>query len=167
MAAVLEVNLHEIGIERRKGAIEPTAQARNGSARGSHHRRTRMRIGEPGAHAYRKLAHVAARELDLELAEGVYAGLKGPTYETPAEIRMMRDFGADAIGMSTVPEAIVARHSGMGILAISCITNTAAGLAEGEISHDQVIKIGEQAGRRLSNLIVRLAPRLAGLETAG
>jgi purine-nucleoside phosphorylase len=115
---------------------------------------------------YRDLAHAAAGEMDLALAEGVYAGVKGPTYETPAEIRMMRDLGADAIGMSTVPEAIVARHVGMRILAVSCITNNAAGLADGEINHDQVIKIGEQAGRNLSDLIVKLAPRLAGLEAA-
>ena len=115
---------------------------------------------------YRELARAAAKEMDLALAEGVYAGLKGPTYETPAEIRMMRDFGADAIGMSTVPEAIVARHSGMGILGISCITNNAAGLAEGEINHDQVIKIGEIAGRKLSELIVRLVPRLAGQQSS-
>jgi purine-nucleoside phosphorylase len=115
---------------------------------------------------YRDLAHAAASEMDLTLAEGVYAGVKGPTYETPAEIRMMRDLGADAIGMSTVPEAIVARHAGMRILAVSCITNNAAGLADGEINHDQVIKIGEMAGRKLSDLIVKLAPRLAGLEAA-
>jgi purine-nucleoside phosphorylase len=115
---------------------------------------------------YRDLAHAAAGEMDLVLAEGVYAGVKGPTYETPAEIRMMRDLGADAIGMSTVPEAIVARHVGMRILAVSCITNNAAGLADGEINHDQVIKIGEIAGRKLSDLIVKLAPRLAGLEAA-
>jgi purine-nucleoside phosphorylase len=115
---------------------------------------------------YRDLAHAAAGEMDLVLAEGVYAGVKGPTYETPAEIRMMRDLGADAIGMSTVPEAIVARHAGMRILAVSCITNNAAGLADGEINHDQVIKIGEMAGRKLSDLIVKVAPRLAGLEAA-
>jgi len=115
---------------------------------------------------YRDLAYAAAGEMDLVLAEGVYAGVKGPTYETPAEIRMMRDMGADAIGMSTVPEAIVARHSGMRILAISCITNNAAGLADGEINHDQVIKIGEMAGRKLSGLIVKLAPRLVGLEAS-
>jgi purine-nucleoside phosphorylase len=113
---------------------------------------------------YRDLAHDTARKLGLKLEEGVYAGAKGPTYETPAEIRMMRDMGADAIGMSTVPEAIVARHSGMKILAISCITNNAAGLATGEINHDQVIKIGEQAGKRLSELVVKLAPRLGGRE---
>jgi purine-nucleoside phosphorylase len=115
---------------------------------------------------YRDLAHAAAGEMDLALAEGVYAGVKGPTYETPAEIRMMRDLGADAIGMSTVPEAIVARHAGMRILAVSCITNNAAGLADGEINHDQVIRIGEMAGRKLSDLIVKLAPRLVGLEAA-
>jgi purine-nucleoside phosphorylase len=115
---------------------------------------------------YRDLAHAAAGEMDLALAEGVYAGVKGPTYETPAEIRMMRDLGADTIGMSTVPEAIVARHAGMGILAVSCITNNAAGLADGEINHDQVIRIGEIAGRKLSDLIVKLAPRLVGLEAS-
>ncbi|HJQ70088.1 MAG TPA: purine-nucleoside phosphorylase [Blastocatellia bacterium] len=110
------------------------------------------------------LAHEAAREMGITLKEGVYLGLRGPCYETPAEVRMMRDLGADALGMSTVPEAIVARHMGMKILALSCITNTAAGLAGQEIAHEEVMEVGARAGRALSELIIRLAPRLVSHE---
>jgi len=106
-------------------------------------------------------AHDVAREIGAVLHEGVYMGVRGPTYETPAEIRMMRKLGADAVGMSTVPEAAVARHCGMNVLAISCITNVAAGLAGGaEINHDEVISVGALAGKQLAELIVRVIPRI-------
>ena len=110
--------------------------------------------------AYIKVAHEVALEMGVELAEGVYMALLGPSYETPAEIRMMSQLGADAVGMSTVPEVIVARHSGMKVLAISCITNVAAGLAQVEINHSEVIDVGTRAGKRLAELIVRVIPRL-------
>ena len=110
--------------------------------------------------AYLEAAHEIAREIGVVLLEGVYMGLRGPTYETPAEIRMMRKLGADAVGMSTVPEATVARHCGIKVLAISCITNVAAGLTSGEINHDEVITVGERAGKQLSELIVRVIPRI-------
>jgi purine-nucleoside phosphorylase len=106
------------------------------------------------------LAHEVAREMGINLKEGVYLGLRGPCYETPAEVRMLRDLGGDALGMSTVPEATVARHMGMKILAFSCITNVAAGLGEQEIDHQEVMDVGARAGRALSELIIRLAPRL-------
>ena len=105
-------------------------------------------------------AHETARELGVVLHEGVYMALRGPTYETPAEIRMMRKLGADAVGMSTVPEATVARHCGMRVLAISCITNVAAGLSSAEINHDEVMTVGESAGKQLAELIVRVIPRI-------
>jgi purine-nucleoside phosphorylase len=109
---------------------------------------------------YIDLAHDVARSAGLPLAEGVYLALGGPAYETPAEVRMLRDLGADAVGMSTVPEAIVARHSGLKVLAISCITNIAAGLSHQEINHQQVIEIGRQSGVKLSALLEGLMARL-------
>jgi purine-nucleoside phosphorylase len=110
------------------------------------------------------VAHEVSREMGISLKEGVYLGLRGPCYETPAEVRMMRDLGADALGMSTVPEAIVARHMGMKILALSCITNTAAGLTQREIAHEEVMAVGARAGRELAELIIKLAPRLLSQE---
>jgi purine-nucleoside phosphorylase len=112
------------------------------------------------APGYIETAHDVAREMGVVLAEGVYMALRGPSYETPAEIRMMRKLGADAVGMSTVPEVIVARHSGIKVLAISCITNVAAGLAPTEINHAEVMEVGARAGRQLSELIVKIIPRL-------
>jgi purine-nucleoside phosphorylase len=105
-------------------------------------------------------AHEVAREVGISLAEGVYVGLRGPSYETPSEVRMLAKFGGDALGMSTVPEAIIARHCGMNILAISCITNSAAGLTRAEISHSEVMEVGRRAGAELSRLILGLMPRL-------
>ncbi|EUJ32909.1 purine nucleoside phosphorylase [Listeria floridensis FSL S10-1187] len=88
----------------------------------------------------REMARKIAQDLEIEICEGVYAGFSGPTYETPAEIRMMRTLGADAVGMSTVPEVIVANHAGMRVLGISCITNMAAGILDQPLSHDEVIE---------------------------
>ena len=89
--------------------------------------------------AYREIARQAGTELGLDLAEGVYAAVPGPSYETPAEIRYLRAIGADAVGMSTVPEAIAARHMGMRVLGISCITNMAAGVVPGPLNHEDVL----------------------------
>jgi purine-nucleoside phosphorylase len=109
---------------------------------------------------YIDLAHEAARAMGIVLAEGTYIGLRGPSYETPAEVRMLRDMGGDALGMSTVPEAIVARHCGIRVLAISCISNLAAGLSHEAINHEEVMEVGSRAGRELSELILRIVPRL-------
>jgi purine-nucleoside phosphorylase len=114
--------------------------------------------------AYIEAARDVAREMGLRLEEGVYIAVRGPSYETPAEVRMLRMLGGDALGMSTVPEAIVARHAGMSVLGLSCITNVAAGMTDGEINHEEVMQVGASAGRQLSELIVRLIPRLVGLE---
>jgi purine-nucleoside phosphorylase len=114
--------------------------------------------------SYVEVAHEIAREIGVVLFEGVYMALRGPTYETPAEIRMMRKLGADAVGMSTAPEATVARHCGMNVLAISCITNVAAGLTSAEISHSEVMEVGARAGKQLSELIVRVIPRIAAAD---
>ena len=86
----------------------------------------------------RALAHECASEQGFALREGVYAQMTGPTYETPAEIRMLRTLGADAVGMSTVPEVVVARHGGMRVLGVSCITNMAAGILDQPLNHAEV-----------------------------
>ena len=97
----------------------------------------------------------------IDLPEGVYAGLAGPSFETPAEIRYLRTIGADLVGMSTVPEAIVARHMGIRVLAISCVTNMAAGLSAGEISHEEVLETGKREGETLLALLTAILPRIA------
>ena len=102
-----------------------------------------------------------ARAINLEIRRGIYAGLMGPSYETPAEIHMVRTLGADAVGMSTVPEAIVARHMGMGVIGISCITNFAAGVSEQPIDHHAVIETGERVRVQFTELLRRVVKRLA------
>ncbi len=94
-----------------------------------------------------------AQDSDFPIHTGVYAYMKGPQYETPAEIRALQSMGADAVGMSTVPDAIVASHCGMRILAISCITNLAAGISDSPLSHSEVILVGSQASERSIALI--------------
>ncbi len=101
----------------------------------------------------REVAKHEANRLGLGLREGVYACLPGPSYETPAEIRMLRALGADVVGMSTVPEAIVARHSGLDVLAFALVTNAAAGITGATITHEEVIEAGRGAGQRLGTLI--------------
>lgn len=103
--------------------------------------------------SYRQLAKRVAEALDIPLQEGVYVGLTGPTYETPAEIRMFRKLGGDAVGMSTVPEVIVARHAGIRVLGISCISNLAAGILDQPLSHDEVMETAKQVKPRFIRLI--------------
>ncbi len=110
--------------------------------------------------ALRKLAGEEATRLKLDLFEGVYACLPGPSYETPAEIRMLRALGADVVGMSTVPEAIVARHAGMDVLAFALVTNAAAGITGAAITHEEVLDVGRRAGLRLGTLIEAVVGRL-------
>ncbi len=110
---------------------------------------------------FRRIAQAAARELGYELNEGVYAALSGPSYETPAEIRYLRTIGADLVGMSTVPEVIVARHMGVEVLAISCVTNMAAGLSDGEINHEEVLETGERVRGTFLALLTAILPRIA------
>jgi purine-nucleoside phosphorylase len=94
-----------------------------------------------------------AGELGIDLKDGVYMGLLGPTYETPAEVRMLEKFGADAVGMSTVPEVAVARAIGMRAVAISLITNKAAGLSAEPLAHDEVLQVGREAADRFQRLV--------------
>lgn len=110
--------------------------------------------------AYRKIAKEVASELGISLSEGVYAGVLGPSYETPAEIRYLRSIGADLVGMSTVPEVIVANHMGVKVLAISCVTNMAAGVLPQRINHEEVLETGAQVRDTLVRLLKALLPRL-------
>jgi len=96
------------------------------------------------------------------LPEGVYAALAGPNYETPAEIRYLRAIGADLVGMSTVPEVIVANHMNMRVLAISCVTNMAAGVLDQKIDHEEVLETGRQVRSRFTSLLKAVLPRLKG-----
>lgn len=101
-----------------------------------------------------------ANELGMTLHEGVYACMRGPQYETPAEIRLLRLVGASAVGMSTVPEAIVAAHGGMKVLALSCITNMAAGMLDQPLNHLEVLEVGLQAADRTIALLSAILNRL-------
>lgn len=104
--------------------------------------------------------HAAAKKLGFGLKEGVYAGLPGPSYETRAEIRMLQTLGADAVGMSTVPEVIVARALGMRVAGVSCITNLAAGINPTPLSHDEVIETSARVAERFQSLVTEfLLPR--------
>jgi purine-nucleoside phosphorylase len=111
--------------------------------------------------ALRSLAAAAAEDEGFTLAEGVYLSVSGPSFETPAEIRAFRSLGATLVGMSTVPETIVARHMGLQVLGISCVTNLAAGLGATQLSHEEVFEAGRQVEHRLARLFARLLPRIA------
>jgi purine-nucleoside phosphorylase len=111
---------------------------------------------------YTEELRVLAHQVDPGLREGVYVAVAGPNFETPAELRMLRGFGADAVGMSTVPEVLVARHSGMRVLAISTVTDMATGIP-GQIqhvSHEEVLAVADRAGKRLADLIKGVVARL-------
>jgi purine-nucleoside phosphorylase len=108
----------------------------------------------------RDIAFEAARSRGMALAHGVYAAVHGPSYETPAEIRFLRTIGADAVGMSTVPETIVGRHMGMEILGISCITNPAAGVSPQPLVHDEVMEVARRVRGEFSALLEATIERL-------
>lgn len=108
----------------------------------------------------RALAHDAAKACGVRLAHGIYAAMHGPSYETPAEIRFLRTIGADAVGMSTVPETIAARHMGMEVLGISCITNPAAGVLPQPLVHDEVMEVARRVRAEFSALLEAIIERL-------
>ncbi|MCO6524822.1 MAG: purine-nucleoside phosphorylase, partial [Candidatus Schmidhempelia sp.] len=104
----------------------------------------------------RKTVLEIADNLNITLKQGVYAWWSGPTYESPAEIRMMRIMGADAVGMSTVPEAIIARHSGIETIGISCLTNMACGILDQPLGHEEVIETAERVKTTFLNLVTEI-----------
>ena len=106
------------------------------------------------------LALATADKLHISLQQGVYCWLNGPTYEPPAEIRMVRMLGADAVGMSTVPEVIVARHGGMRVLGISCITNMAAGILDQPLNHAEVTETANRVKGQFRNLLDRIIEKM-------
>ncbi|WP_163686836.1 purine-nucleoside phosphorylase [Mycolicibacterium gadium] len=110
--------------------------------------------------AYSPRLRAVAREIDPTLAEGVYAGLNGPQYETPAEIRMLRTLGADLVGMSTVHETVAARAAGAQVLAVSLVTNLAAGMTGQPLSHEEVLAAGRQSATLMGSLLAGVIARL-------
>ena len=110
---------------------------------------------------YRQIAREEAAKLNIPQHEGVYAGLLGPSYETPAEIEYLRRIGADLVGMSTVAEVIAARHMEMNVLAISCVTNMAAGILDQPLSHAEVMETGERVKTIFEALLHAVLPRIA------
>jgi purine-nucleoside phosphorylase len=111
---------------------------------------------------YQDLALRAGQQLNLDIFRGVYAGLIGPTYETPAEIGYLRAVGADVVGMSTVAEVIAARHMDIRILAVSCVTNMAAGITGRALSHEEVLETGERVKGQFIALLRAVIPQIAG-----
>ena len=110
----------------------------------------------------REMAKQVAADLNIKVQEGVYVGMTGPVYETPAEIRMLRTLGGDAVGMSTVPEVIVARHAGMKVLGISCISNMAAGILDQPLHHDEVIETTERVKANFLALVKAIVKQMKG-----
>jgi len=117
-------------------------------------------MSEAYSRPYREIAKQVASNLSIPIAEGVYAAVLGPSYETPAEIRYLRAIGADLVGMSTVPEVIVANHMGMQVLGISCVTNMAAGILPQKIDHQEVLMAGVVVRDTLAQFLKAVVPRL-------
>ncbi len=117
-------------------------------------------MSEAYSKRWRETAKQVAAELGIEVAEGVYAAVLGPSFETPAEIRWLRAIGADLVGMSTVPEVIAANHMGLKVLAISCVSNMAAGILPQKISHEEVLETGRMVREKLVRYLKALLPRL-------
>jgi purine-nucleoside phosphorylase len=119
-------------------------------------------MSEAYSAAYREIAKRAADPFGFTMQEGIYAAVPGPSFETPAEIRYLRTIGADLVGMSTVPETIAANHLGMKVLAISCVTNMAAGILPQKLDHGEVMETGERVRERLVKLLRTILPELKG-----
>src|SRR5690625_2027868 len=117
-------------------------------------------MSEPYNKKLIKHANDCAEELSLKIRNGVYVGVTGPTYETPAEIKMFQRLGADAVGMSTVPEVIVANHAKMKVLGISCISNMASGILDEQLSHEDVIKTTEKVKANFLKLVKKIIETL-------
>jgi purine-nucleoside phosphorylase len=125
-------------------------------------------MSEVYAKSFRKAAQEEAAKIGIDLQEGVYAALLGPSYETPAEIEYLHRVGADLVGMSTACEAIAARHMGMKVLAMSCVTNMAAGILDQPLSHAEVMETGERVKTKFEALLRAVLPRVeADVESSG
>src|ERR1700737_3180942 len=109
----------------------------------------------------RRIADEAGAAIAPGLVHGVYAALPGPSYETPAEIRYLRTIGADLVGMSTVPEVLAARHSGIRVLGISCVTNAAAGIVDQPLDHQEVLDTARRVQKQFIALLKAIIPRIA------
>lgn len=118
-------------------------------------------MSEVYSREFRSISQEVAAAQGLVLPEGVYAALSGPSFETPAEIRYLRTIGADLVGMSTVPEAIVANHMGLRVMAISCVTNMAAGVLNRKLDHEEVLRNGLRVRDTLVSLLKGILPRIA------
>jgi purine-nucleoside phosphorylase len=156
-----------INVEFNQGALMVISDHLNlmgvNPLRGAHDARFGARfpdMSEVYSREYQETAVAEGQAMGLELRRGIYAALSGPNYETPAEIRMLRILGADAVGMSTVPEAIIARQMGINVLGISCITNMAAGVFGEPINHQEVIETGERVRETFKELLRRVIPKL-------
>jgi purine-nucleoside phosphorylase len=157
---VLADHINQMGWNPLTGANEPRFAMRKGAG---------LRffdMTEAYSKRLRALAKEAAREEGFVLDEGVYLATPGPSFETPAEIRAFRTLGGTLVGMSTVPETIVARHMGIEVLGISCVTNLAAGLSATHLSHEEVSETGKQVERRLAGLLERVAGKIAAVAEA-
>jgi len=121
-------------------------------------------MSEAYSRQLRALAHQVGSESRVRMSEGIYAGVLGPSYETPAEIRYLRTIGADLVGMSTVHEVIVANHMGMRVLGISCVTNMAAGILPQKIDHAEVLETGEMVRGTLVRFLKFLLPQIGWLD---
>ena len=108
----------------------------------------------------RELAQDVAQSEEIALKEGVYIATTGPSYETPAEIQMFKIWGADLVGMSTVPEVIVANHMGLEVLAISLVTNLAAGISDVKLSHEEVVEAGRLAGVKFTSIVKKIIEKI-------
>jgi purine-nucleoside phosphorylase len=117
-------------------------------------------MSEPYSLKLQGLAKDTAKELGVTLREGVYLGYMGPSFETRAEVRLFASWGASAVGMSTVPEVIVANHSGLKVLAISCITNMAAGILDQKLSGDHVNAAANAAGKKFASLLQAVVKKI-------
>ena len=124
-------------------------------------------MSEPYDDGLQRLTLAAAADLGIDLERGVYAAMLGPAYETAAEVRMLARLGADVVGMSTVPEVLVARARGLRVLAISVVTNKAAGLGGGPLSHEEVVEVGREAGGELARLLRAVIPRIVAGAQSG
>ena len=152
---VLADHINQMGWNPLNGPNEPRFAMRKGAG---------LRffdMTEAYSKKLRALAAEAAAEEGFALDEGVYLATPGPSFETPAEVRAFRTLGATLVGMSTVPETIVARHMGIEVLGISCVTNLAAGLSATHLSHEEVAETGRLVERKLAGLLTRLTPKIA------